>query len=178
MAPAWPGDLDGAVRRAVVVDEDQGVGQVLAEVRDHLRDRGLLVQAGDQDGDLGCPAHVRLQFRDDCSTLVAELDHPLDLVVLDRPRVREDDQFAEQSEREELQAEHDQQRRQQQGGALGQRLAEEQASRSTSQVTASAPNAKVLTPTMPKKRSGFLVKRTRKNTVKMSSRPRVYSRGW
>ncbi len=38
-----------------------------------------------------------------------------------------------------------------------------------SHVTSSAPMANVEAPTMPKKRSGFLVKRTRKNTVKISN---------
>jgi len=41
--------------------------------------------------------------------------------------VREDDELAEQAEREYLHAEHEQQRRQQQGRAVGERLAEQQA---------------------------------------------------
>ena len=42
-------DLDGAVRRIVVVDEDFGRRQRLAKIGDHGRDRGFLVEARHQN---------------------------------------------------------------------------------------------------------------------------------
>ena len=51
------------------------------------------------------------------------------------------------------------------------------AGRSRAIAMSSAPSPKVVAPTMPKKRSGFFVKRTRKNTLKISSARCTYSRG-
>src|SRR4029078_276385 len=51
----------GSIRRTVVVDEYQRVGQCRSEVGDDLTDRGFLVEARTNDGNLGRPAHLSVE---------------------------------------------------------------------------------------------------------------------
>jgi hypothetical protein len=82
--------------------------------------------------------------------------------------VGEDDQLAQQAEREHLHAEDDQQGAQQQRRSVCELLVEEQ-SLHREHRDDRRPMLNVAAPTMPKKRSGRFVNRTRKKMLNRSS---------
>src|SRR3984957_7514815 len=69
------------------------------------------------------PAAQRLDAR---RAVVAELNHLLDLIVLDGAGMRENDQFPEQTERKQLETQYDHEGREQQRGPVGQRMTKKQ----------------------------------------------------